>query len=126
MDRQKPRDRYRQLHYEDAPQPFDRSRCAKTPESVDPSTGVIVGYARWILPGPHSSSWLEAQVSSIAEEDSRAFEASFKDADWSTRDDMGSFDDTLHKMMQKHTPKKAYMSEHDLSKQSECFRLSMR
>lgn len=80
---------------------------------IDSATGGTVGYARWILPESHSGSWLEAQVPSVTEEESKEFEANYKRAVWSPREDMPGFDDPLDEMMKKHAPKKPHISEYN-------------
>ncbi|KAJ5107835.1 hypothetical protein N7456_004510 [Penicillium angulare] len=92
------------------PQSLQTDRAVRRHEKViDSATGGIVGYARWILPESHSGSWIEAQIPDVTVEESKAFAANFNKADWTTRSDMPGIDDPLHKMMNKHTPKKPHI-----------------
>jgi hypothetical protein len=57
-------------------------------KAVDPETGRVVGYARWILPVSHAKledgepAWLEAQVPAVGEEEEAEIRRIAETADW--------------------------------------------
>lgn len=56
-------------------------------KAVDPDTGRIVGYVRWILPaGFDASVWPEAVTPAVSEDDQAFFRRLASMADWDTGD----------------------------------------
>ncbi|KAK1765087.1 acyl-CoA N-acyltransferase [Phialemonium atrogriseum] len=85
-------------------------------KAVDPETGAIVGYARWILPPGRAvkatgeAEWGEAQVPDVSVDEREGFERLFRTADWNTRDDMDALDDKNHVVMNRIRSEKPYIS----------------
>ncbi|OTB16137.1 hypothetical protein K445DRAFT_317129 [Daldinia sp. EC12] len=74
-------------------------------KAVDPVTGELVGYARWILPPSHfakedgSPEWPEAQVSDVSDEEKQRFEEEAKSAWWNARKEISGIDDKNDEVM---------------------------
>ncbi|KAI0851887.1 acyl-CoA N-acyltransferase [Daldinia vernicosa] len=68
-------------------------------KAVDPATGELVGYARWVLPSEHlaaedgSPEWAEAQVPDVSDEEKARFEELAKSARLATRKEADGMDD---------------------------------
>jgi hypothetical protein len=85
---------------------------------VDPSTGVVVGYARWILPsgfavekdGEGGAGWTEAQVEDVSEEERKRFEELAKSAWWGGAAGMSGIDDKSYVVMNRILEEKPYIS----------------
>jgi len=80
---------------------------------VNTATGEIAGYARWIMPAPYETSWLEAQTPDVSEEDQKLFQQRFSSAEWSTRDDLDALDEEMYKNMRENEPVGPYISTLD-------------
>lgn len=86
-------------------------------KAVDPVTGAVVGYARWILPSTHgtaedgSPAWVEAQVPAVSEDEEKRYQELAESAWWSPREDMGSLDDKNHDVMDRILAEKPYISK---------------
>lgn len=84
-------------------------------KAVDPATGKVMGYARWILPPDRSKDvdgnpvWAGAQVPDVSEDEKVRFEWSFREAWWEPRDDMDSLDDKNHRVMNRIRSEKPYI-----------------
>ncbi|CRG89003.1 hypothetical protein PISL3812_06038 [Talaromyces islandicus] len=85
-------------------------------KAVDPVTGAIVGYARWILPPSHVTAkdnlgpeWVEAQVPSVSEEQTAHFEELANSAWWNTKSGMDDMDDKNYVVMNRIMTQKPYM-----------------
>ncbi|CAM1508899.1 Fc.00g026380.m01.CDS01 [Cosmosporella sp. VM-42] len=76
---------------------------------VHSATGDIVGYARWILPDSHASSWLEAQVPDVSEMEKTQFEEAYAGAVWNLRPELDVLDEPILEMQRKHEPKRLFM-----------------
>ncbi|KAF6805603.1 acetyltransferase [Colletotrichum sojae] len=69
-------------------------------KAVDPETGALVGYARWVLPaglaaGPGRAPWAEAQIPDVSAEESAAIEKKADAAWWEPVDMEGSDDESI-------------------------------
>jgi len=89
-------------------------------KAVDPISGEVVGYARWVLPegycekeedGERVAEWKEAQVEDVSEEDRGRFEEMAREAWWEGRSDMDSLDDENNAVTKRITSEKAYISK---------------
>ncbi|KAH6892481.1 hypothetical protein B0T10DRAFT_537468 [Thelonectria olida] len=69
---------------------------------VDSDSGLIVGYARWILPVSHQSDWLEAQALEVSEDQRDMFSQRHAQTDFSTREDMDDLDRHVHEWNAKY------------------------
>ncbi|KAE8315837.1 acyl-CoA N-acyltransferase [Aspergillus transmontanensis] len=84
-------------------------------KAVYPSTGAVVGYARWILPPEHctgengSPAWAEAQVPDVSEDEKKRYQELAESAWWSPREDMNSLDDKNHVVMDRIRAEKPYI-----------------
>ncbi|KJK68016.1 Acetyltransferase GNAT family protein [Aspergillus parasiticus SU-1] len=84
-------------------------------KAVDPITGELVGYARWILPDTHlvaedgTPQWGEAQIPDVSEEEKIRFQALEESAWWSGRSDMDSIDDLNDEVMHRILVQRPYM-----------------
>ncbi|KAE8372210.1 acyl-CoA N-acyltransferase [Aspergillus bertholletiae] len=84
-------------------------------KAVDPATGAVVGYARWILPSGHftagdgSPAWVEAQVPDVSEDEKKRYQELAESAWWSPRQDMDSLDDKNHVVMDRILAEKPYI-----------------
>ncbi|RDW65748.1 GNAT family N-acetyltransferase [Aspergillus mulundensis] len=86
-------------------------------KAIDPTTGEVVGYARWVLPegldqnaaGREGVAWPDAQVPRIPQEEEKEFEKRALSAWWSPRTDMGAMDDQIHAIADRHVRGKVYI-----------------
>ncbi|KAB8268080.1 acyl-CoA N-acyltransferase [Aspergillus minisclerotigenes] len=84
-------------------------------KAVDPLTGELVGYARWILPDTHlvaedgTPQWGEAQIPDVSEEEKIRFQALAESAWWGGRSDMDSIDDLNDEVMRRILVQRPYM-----------------
>ncbi|KAE8149872.1 acyl-CoA N-acyltransferase [Aspergillus avenaceus] len=66
---------------------------------VDPVTGTVVGYARWILPSEHvtlddgSPMWPEAQIPDVSDEERQRYSEMAESAWWKPREDLDALDE---------------------------------
>ncbi|KAI1388509.1 acyl-CoA N-acyltransferase [Hypoxylon trugodes] len=84
-------------------------------KAVDPNTGALVGYARWILPPSHFNAkdggpeWPEAQTPEVTDEEKRQFEELAKSAWWGGRRDMSGIDDKNDVVMDRILAERPYI-----------------
>ncbi|KAE8398253.1 hypothetical protein BDV37DRAFT_276256 [Aspergillus pseudonomiae] len=84
-------------------------------KAVDPLTGDLVGYARWILPPTHlttkdgSSQWVDAQVPDVSDDEKRKFQQLAELAWWNGRSDMRSIDDINDAVMDRILAQRPYI-----------------
>jgi hypothetical protein len=86
---------------------------------VDPSTGAVVGYARWILPsgfavgrdGEGGAGWTETQVEHVSEDDSKRFEELAESGWWNGGTGMSGIDDKNYVVMNRILKEKPYISQ---------------
>ncbi|KAE8142358.1 hypothetical protein BDV38DRAFT_278523 [Aspergillus pseudotamarii] len=84
-------------------------------KAVDPVTGAVVGYARWILPSGHyttedgSPAWAEAQVPDVSEGEKKRYQELAESAWWNPREDMDSLDDKNHVVMDRILAEKPFI-----------------
>lgn len=68
-------------------------------KAVDPTTGAVVGYARWILPDDHlvgkngGIGWIEAQVPDVSDAERKRFDELAESAWWDAGGSMSGSDD---------------------------------
>ncbi|KAF8849780.1 hypothetical protein BDZ45DRAFT_809709 [Acephala macrosclerotiorum] len=68
-------------------------------KAVDPTTGAVVGYARWVLLSRHLTTendgpeWAEAQVPYISEDEKKHFKELAESAWWNSRKGLDGIDD---------------------------------
>jgi hypothetical protein len=70
-------------------------------KAVDPSTGALLGYARWKLPVAEAlrgECWTEAQVPDVSQSERNMFEKQASEAWWEPRSEMDSLDDENHRV----------------------------
>ncbi|PLB51530.1 acyl-CoA N-acyltransferase [Aspergillus steynii IBT 23096] len=90
-------------------------QCLRHQKAIDPVTGAVVGYARWILPADravaidNSVVWAEAQVPGVSPDEERRFQEQAKSAWWRPRSDMGAMDDEIDAVRRKVFAEKAFM-----------------
>ena len=77
---------------------------------VDPQTGKILGYARWILSPSLSESWLEAQIPDVSDAERKEYDVAYAAADWKRRTDIPDFDTPILKEQAKYNPRGPYFS----------------
>lgn len=88
-------------------------------KAVDPTTGAIVGYARWVLPPSHFTAadgrpeWAEAQVPDVNEDEKKHFKDLAESALWSAiaRHDVDVMDDKNVAIMNAILAEKPYISK---------------
>ncbi|KAI1802304.1 acyl-CoA N-acyltransferase [Daldinia bambusicola] len=74
-------------------------------KAVDPGTGELVGYARWILPPSNFTAkdgepeWPEAQIPDVSDEEKKRFEEQAQAAWWGARKEVGRIDDKNDEVM---------------------------
>ncbi|KAF2964112.1 hypothetical protein GQX73_g9475 [Xylaria multiplex] len=92
----------------------DRERTRHL-KAVDPSTGKIVGYARWILPRNHTTAhdgrpqWDEAQVPDVSDDEERKYEELALSAQWKGRSGVSGMDDKNYAVMNPILAEKPYI-----------------
>jgi hypothetical protein len=88
----------------------DRRRHQK---AVDPATGELVGYARWILPSSHAGDewWPEAQVADVSAEEKKAFEKEFEAAWWHFDDQDTEIDIAMSAVKKRMLAERDYLGE---------------
>ncbi|KAI2464592.1 acyl-CoA N-acyltransferase [Annulohypoxylon bovei var. microspora] len=88
---------------------------ARHQKAVDPATGALVGYARWILPSGRSTAmdgsaeWAEAQVPDVGGDERRRFEELAESAWWNGRKEMKHIDDKNDVVMDRILSAKPYI-----------------
>lgn len=86
-------------------------------KAVDPATGAIVGYARWILPPSYcttedgTAEWPNAQVPNVSDEEKKRFDELAESAWWEGRSDMSGIDDKNNAVMKPILAEKPYISK---------------
>jgi hypothetical protein len=86
-------------------------------KALDPTTGAIVGYARWILPDDHvvgkdgEVEWAEAQVPDVSEEESKRIDELAESAWWNAGERMSNSDDKNIVVIRRILAEKPYISE---------------
>lgn len=79
-------------------------------KAVDPDTGRIVGYARWILPADFDASvWPEAVTPAVSEEDEALLRRLASMADWGTGDTTDEPTSPVRKTENEILSKKTYI-----------------
>jgi GNAT superfamily N-acetyltransferase len=79
-------------------------------KSVDPVTGAVLGYARWILPPSSLDEWPEAKVPAVSEKEKKQIQKLAESAWWQFRSDMDHLDDEGHQIKNRILAEKPYMS----------------
>ncbi|KAI8960877.1 acyl-CoA N-acyltransferase [Daldinia sp. FL1419] len=113
-----PKEVTREFMIENATKRYPRSLVSDREEkrhqkAVDPATGELVGYARWILPAAHLTTedgrpeWEEAQVPDVSDEEKARFQALAQSAWWNARKEVDGIDDkndeALHRLLSSGT-----------------------
>lgn len=86
-------------------------------KAVDPVTGTLVGYARWVLPEGHQldesgqPTWPEAQVPAVSVEEEEEFRKLAESAWWEGRSGMSGLDDKNEVVMDRIMAERPYISE---------------
>jgi len=86
-------------------------------KAVDPTTGTVVGYARWILPSCNfiakdgGPEWAEAQVPDVSDDEKKHFKELAEGAWWNGRSDMSGLDNKNYVVMNRILAEKPYMSK---------------
>lgn len=84
-------------------------------KAIDPETGALMGYARWVLPESRTvktsgePEWAEAQVLDVGADEKEKIESSFQSAWWEPRGDMDALDDKNHVVMDRIRSEKPYI-----------------
>ncbi|KAI1210763.1 acyl-CoA N-acyltransferase [Annulohypoxylon truncatum] len=84
-------------------------------KAVDPATGALVGYARWILPAGRSTAadgspeWASAQAPDVGDDERRRFEELAESAWWNGRKEMRHIDDKNDVVMDRILSEKSYI-----------------
>lgn len=99
------------------PQNLLRDRAAiRHEKAINPVTGAVVGYARWVLPEGYRTvengepAWAEAQVPAVSKEEEERFRALGESAWWEYRSDMSSLDDANHVVMRRILSERPHLS----------------
>ena len=85
-------------------------------KAVDPTTGAVVGYARWILPRGHAIAadgkpvWTEAQVPEVSEEERKHYEDLAASAWWNPQEGMDEIDAKNEVVMERILSERPYIS----------------
>jgi hypothetical protein len=87
-------------------------------KAVDPNTGALVGYARWILPESHTvdetgqqPAWPDAQVPPVSSAEEEQFRLLAESAWWQFDSGMSGIDDKNHAVMDRICAERPYISE---------------
>ena len=86
-------------------------------KTIDPTTGAVVGYARWELPSSHCITgegtpvWAEFQMPDVSDEEKKRFDGLAESSWWKARSDMSGIDDKNMEAMKRILAKKLYMIE---------------
>lgn len=90
-------------------------------KAVDPDTGALLGYARWILPRSRVSEggggdgyepeWKEAQIPEISPEELERFKEASNAVEWNARKDMHDLDSKNEAAMKRIMSQRDYLSE---------------
>jgi len=80
-------------------------------KAVDPATGEVVGYARWILPPSRAGDewWPEAQVPDVGDDEKAAFGELAGSAWWHFRGDDTPLDIAMGKIKDRMLAEREYM-----------------
>ncbi|KAI1454800.1 acyl-CoA N-acyltransferase [Annulohypoxylon moriforme] len=83
-------------------------------KAVDPATGALVGYARWILPAGRSTGgggpeWASAQVPDVGDDEKIQYEELAESAWWNGRKEMRHIDDKNDVVMDRILSEKSYI-----------------
>lgn len=81
---------------------------------VEPTTGNIVGYARWILPAEYSQEWTEAQTEGVGDADATRFQDAFRATVLpfgEHQDEMDALDHPVEAKQKELAPKGPYLSK---------------
>jgi len=90
---------------------------ARHQKAVDPATGTVVGYTRWILPSCNffakdgGPEWAEEQVLDVSDDEKKHFKELAEVAWWNGRSDMSGLDDKNYVVMNRILAEKPYMSK---------------
>ncbi|GAB1211219.1 hypothetical protein ATERTT37_000332 [Aspergillus terreus] len=85
-------------------------------KAVDPITGTVVGYARWILPPGHVTAadgkptWAEAQVPDVGEAERKHYEELAASAWWNPKEGMGEIDAKNEVVMERILAERPYIT----------------
>ncbi|KAI0112714.1 acyl-CoA N-acyltransferase [Hypoxylon sp. NC0597] len=88
---------------------------ARHQKAVDPNTGAVVGYVRWILPPGYSTTndgnpvWPEAQVPDVNDDERKQFDELAQSAWWNGRKEMKNIDDKNDVVMDRILAEKPYI-----------------
>ncbi|OTA90637.1 hypothetical protein M434DRAFT_397890 [Hypoxylon sp. CO27-5] len=83
--------------------------------AVDPTSGALVGYIRWILPSGYSTArdgkpvWPEAQVPDVSDDEKKQFEELAQSARWKGREEMEHIDDKNDAVMDRILAERPYI-----------------
>lgn len=92
----------------------DKTRHQK---AVDPVTGSVVGYARWILPDGYfiakdgDPEWAEAQVPDVSDQEKEQFNQLAESAWWNGTDLLNNIDDKNYVVMNRILRERPYISK---------------
>lgn len=78
-------------------------------KAVEVETGIVVGYARFLLPARLAGEWLEARVPDVAADQKKEFDKLYARADWTFRPNVGDMDRDVGPIMDKHLGSKEYI-----------------
>ncbi|KFY08840.1 hypothetical protein V492_05863 [Pseudogymnoascus sp. VKM F-4246] len=84
-------------------------------KAINPTTGAVVGYARWELPSSHCITaegtpvWAEFQMPDVSDEEQKRFNELAESSWWKARSDMSEIDDKNMEAMKRILAKKLYM-----------------
>lgn len=86
-------------------------------KAVDPETGALIGYARWILPDSKVKTeigepeWIEAQVPDVDADQRKTFEELSETAWWDPRSDLDDLDSKDAAVKQRILAERTYLSK---------------
>ncbi|OKL61737.1 hypothetical protein UA08_02816 [Talaromyces atroroseus] len=84
-------------------------------KAIDPATGKLVGYARWVLPSSHvtapdgSPEWVQAQVPDVEEVEKKRLQELAASAWWEPRADVGEIDVPVTAIKNRHLASRPYI-----------------